>query len=118
MRRKPMPSKKTPPPPSANLSEEVKQLGQELVNVRREIHQHPEPGFKEIRTSMLVAERLTRLSLEVKTGVAETGVLGVLRGGKPGKTLLIRADMDCLPLDEETGRPFASTSKGFMHACG
>jgi amidohydrolase len=89
-----------------------------LVEVRRAIHSHPELGFEEVETSRLVSEWLERFGLEVKKGVAKTGVVGLLRGGAPGKTVAIRADMDALPMDEATGVPYASKIKGKMHACG
>ncbi len=97
-----------------------------LIATRRNIHQHPELPYQEIQTSRLVAERLAELGLEVRTGIAGTGVLGILRGGKPGPVVALRADMDALPITEETGLPFASREKGevdgrpcgIMHACG
>jgi len=90
----------------------------QVVGHRRALHRIPETGFKEVRTAGYVAEQLTRLGLEVRTGVAGTGVVGLLSGGAPGPTLMIRADMDALPIAEETGLPFASTHPGCMHACG
>ena len=104
--------------PNPKISDEVKALESTLVATRRQIHAHPEPGFREVRTAALVAGRLRALELEVRTGIAQTGVVGVLRGGRPGPTILVRADMDALPLTEDTGQPFASTNAGFMHACG
>lgn len=100
------------------ISDAVRGLHDKLVATRREIHRHPEPGFREVRTAALVAERLRRLRLDVRTGIAETGVLGILRGGNPGKTILVRADMDALPLTEDPGREYGSTAPGYMHACG
>ena len=93
---------------------------------RRDIHQHPELSNRETRTSALVAAQLKKLGLEVHTGIALTGVIGILRGGKPGPKLAIRADMDALPVTEEVDLPFASKAKGeyrgkqvgVMHACG
>jgi amidohydrolase len=82
------------------------------------VHAHPELGLQEIRTSSMIAEKLTQLGLEVKTNVGTTGVVGILKGGKPGRTFAIRADMDALPITEETGLPFASKNPGIMHACG
>lgn len=90
----------------------------EVVAYRRDIHAHPELGFEETRTAALVAARLRDLGYEVHTGIAITGVVGVLRGARPGKTVMLRADMDALPLAEETERPFASRVAGTMHACG
>lgn len=93
---------------------------------RRDIHQHPELSNRETRTSALVAAQLKKLGLEVHTGIAHTGVIGILKGGKPGPKLAIRADMDALPVTEEVDLPFASKAKGeyrgkqvgVMHACG
>ena len=97
-----------------------------LVAWRRDIHQHPELGDQENRTSQLVAEHLRTLGLEVQTGVARTGVVGVLTGAKPGRTVALRADMDALPIQEPEGLPFASKATSqyegadvpVMHACG
>lgn len=93
---------------------------------RRDIHQHPELGNRETRTAALVAEHLKKLGLDVKTGIASTGVVAVLKGGKPGPRIAIRADMDALPVTERNGLPFASKETavfrgetvGVMHACG
>jgi amidohydrolase len=89
-----------------------------VINTRRDLHRIPEVGYTEEKTSAYVADYLRREGLEVQTGIAQFGVLGLLKGGKPGPTLLIRADMDALPLQEETGLDFASTHDGVMHACG
>ena len=97
-----------------------------VVGWRRDIHQHPELGNREERTAKLVADHLKALGLEVRTQVAHTGVVGVLKGGKPGPTVALRADMDALPVTEEVDLPFKSTVKatylgqqvGVMHACG
>ena len=78
----------------------------------------PETAFQEVRTSGFVAGRLRALGLEVKTGVGRTGVLATVKGGAAGRTVLLRADMDALPIQEETGLPFASVHPGVMHACG
>ena len=102
-------------------------LAQKLVDWRRDLHQHPELGNREVRTSALVAAHLRALGLEdVRTGIATTGVTAVLKGGKPGPRIALRADMDALPVVEQTGLPFASTVRseyrgqpvGVMHACG
>ena len=93
---------------------------------RRDIHQHPELGNREVRTAALVADHLRELGLEVKTGVAHTGVVALLRGGKPGPVVALRADMDALPVTEQVDLPFASKVRtlyngaevGVMHACG
>jgi len=90
-----------------------------LIQTRRDLHRHPELGFQEHRTAGLVAERLRAAGYEVRTGVAATGVVGTLVGGRGvGPTLLLRADMDALPIDEQTGHDFRSTIPGVMHACG
>jgi amidohydrolase len=97
-----------------------------LIVWRREIHEHPELGDQEVRTSRLVATHLRDLGLEVRTGVARTGVVGILNGGKPGRTVALRADMDALPVKEPAGLPFASKATAIvdgkkvplMHACG
>lgn len=97
-----------------------------VIAYRRDIHQHPELGNRETRTAKLVADRLRELGIEVRTDVAHTGVIGVLRGGKPGKVVALRADMDALPVTEQVDIPFASKVRttyngqdvGVMHACG
>jgi amidohydrolase len=86
--------------------------------MRRDFHKHPELGFNEIRTSGIVAKELETLGLEVTKGVGKTGVVGFLEGAKPGPTLLLRFDMDALPITEETGAEYASVNPGVMHACG
>jgi amidohydrolase len=86
--------------------------------MRRDFHQHPELGFNEIRTSGIVAQELQALGIEVTKGVGKTGVVGFLEGGKPGPTLLVRFDMDALPITEDTGAAYASQTPGIMHACG
>jgi amidohydrolase len=102
----------------SGIHEPVGRLKEEVIATRRDLHRIPETGYTEAKTSAYVAERLKRLGLEVTTGIAKYGVVGLLRGGGPGPTLMIRADMDALPLNEETGLPFASTHPGIMHACG
>ncbi|HEX8569410.1 MAG TPA: amidohydrolase [Caulobacteraceae bacterium] len=97
-----------------------------VVAWRRDIHANPELGNREVRTSKLVADHLRRLGMEVRTGVAHTGVVGVLKGGRPGGVVALRADMDALPVQEQTGLPFASKATGeyqgqtvpVAHACG
>ncbi len=89
-----------------------------LIADRRYFHQHPELGYQEERTATYIAERLQHLGYAVTTGVGRTGVVGMLEGTGSGRSILIRADMDGLPIGEETGLPFASTTPGVMHACG
>lgn len=100
------------------LSREVEAILAEVVAIRRDLHAHPELGFQERRTAALVADRLTALNLEVRTGVGTTGVVGLLRGDRPGPTVMLRADMDALPLQEQNEVPYASQVSGVMHACG
>ena len=97
-----------------------------VIELRRQLHQHPELSNRETKTSQLVADELKALGLEVKTGVAHTGVVGILKGGKPGPLIALRADMDALPVTEKVDLPFASKvttqyrgkQVGVMHACG
>jgi amidohydrolase len=100
------------------LKEKIAGMRDWLIEIRRTIHSHPELGFEEVETSKLISAWLERFGLDVKKGVAKTGVVGLLRGGAPGKTVALRADMDALPIDEATGVPYASKIKGKMHACG
>ena len=97
---------------------EVREIEEWLREVRRDFHKHPEPRFQETRTASKVAEYLRDFGLEVHTGIGGTGVVGLLRGVSPGRTFAIRADMDGLPIAEETGADYASCNPGFMHACG
>lgn len=89
----------------------------ELVELRRYFHQHPEPSFEEVNTGKRIAEELAKLGISVERK-AKTGVVGTLKGGKPGRTVALRADIDALSIQEETGLPFASQNEGYMHACG
>ncbi len=91
---------------------------EEMIALRREFHQYPELGMEESRTPKTVARHLGDLGLKVSTGIGKTGVVGLLEGGKPGKTVLLRADMDALPIQEMTDLPFQSKNAGVMHACG
>src|SRR5438132_12930844 len=106
---------------SDRLKAEIDELVPDMVAMRRDLHEHPELAFEEVRTSGIVAQRLRTLGLEVQTGIAKTGVVGLLRGGasKPGaKTIAIRADMDALPIYEMNDIDYRSTIDGKMHACG
>lgn len=89
-----------------------------LVARRRDLHQHPEVGFATYRTAGIVAETLSAIGLEVRTGIGQTGVVGLLEGANDGPTVLWRADMDALPIQEESEAPYISTVNGAMHACG
>jgi len=97
---------------------EAKELFPYTQTLRRDFHMHPELGFHELRTGGIVAKELESLGLEVTKGVGKTGVVGLLEGAKPGPTLLIRFDMDALPIVEDTGAEYASQTNGIMHACG
>src|SRR5947199_10213026 len=88
------------------IDEAAKRVEPAVIECRRDIHQHPELGNREVRTSKLVADRLRELGIEVKTGIAHTGVIGILKGGKPGAVVALRADMDALPVTEQTDVPF------------
>jgi amidohydrolase len=108
-------------PASDQLKSDIDELVPDMVALRRDLHQHPELAYEEVRTAGLVAQRLHSLGLEVQTGIAQTGVVGLLRGGKssPGaKTLAIRADMDALPIHEVNELDYRSSVEGKMHACG
>jgi amidohydrolase len=108
------------------IEDAARAVDAQVVEWRRDLHQNPELGNREFRTSQKVAEHLKALGLEVKTGIAHTGVVGILRGGKPGPTIALRADMDALPVTEQVDVPFKSTvateyrgeKVGVMHACG
>jgi amidohydrolase len=100
------------------LADRAEQLAPKISKIRRQIHMYPELGYQEKRTSAFVAKTLRQIGLEVTTGVAKTGVVGVLRGDLPGKTVALRADMDALPITEQTKKPYRSRVDGVMHACG
>lgn len=112
--------------PLAQVEAAVAAGNSRVVAWRRDIHANPELGFAETRTAAVVAAHLRALGLEVRTEIGKTGVVGVLRGGRPGRTVALRADMDALPVLEATGLPFASTATGtyqgntvpVAHACG
>jgi amidohydrolase len=101
-----------------NIKERVNSYKAQVIATRRELHRIPELGFREEKTSAYVADYLKKEGLRVATGIARTGVVGTLETGRPGPTLLVRADMDALPIHEETGLPFTSGHPGAMHACG
>ncbi|CUS04702.2 Peptidase M20 family hydrolase [Candidatus Promineifilum breve] len=101
-----------------DFKREAAALYDDLVRVRRDLHRHPELGFQEVRTAGIVAETLTGLGLEVQTGVGQTGVVALLEGARPGPNVLLRFDMDALPIQEESSNAYISTRPGVMHACG
>lgn len=102
-----------------HLKAEIDERVPDLVAMRRDLHEHPELAFEEVRTSNIVAQRLQALGLDVRTNVAKTGVVGLLRGGAgDAKTVAIRADMDALPIHEMNEIDYRSTVDGKMHACG
>ncbi len=96
----------------------VKKYEDYIINWRRDLHMHPEPGFKEVRTSLKIKEELEKLGCEVISGVGTTGIVATLKGNKPGKTILLRADIDALKMQEENDVPYKSVYEGYMHACG
>src|SRR5687767_968077 len=110
----------------AKIDQQAKEMEEQVIKWRRHIHQNPELSNREVKTAALVAEHLKKLGIEIQTGVAKTGVIGLLKTGKPGPTIALRADMDALPVTERNSLPFASKEKttfngqetGVMHACG
>ena len=113
-------------PRTSDLDARVSPVMAKVIAWRRDIHEHPELGNSEVRTAKLVADALRSMGIDVREGVGKTGVVGVLKGGKPGPVVALRADMDALPVTEEVNLPFKSTVKstfngqsvGVMHACG
>jgi amidohydrolase len=104
---------------TARFLADAQALADQMVAVRRDLHAHPELGFQELRTARIVADRLGQLGYEVVAGVGKTGVVGLLSGGLPGgRTVLLRFDMDALPIQEENDVPYRSQTPGVMHACG
>ncbi len=99
-------------------TEKLKRFEQDIIEQRRYLHQHPELSFQERETAAFIAEELKKLGLEVRTGVGGNGVLGILQGKRPGRTLAFRADFDALPIQDEKTAPYRSTVAGVMHACG
>jgi amidohydrolase len=98
--------------------EEALTLKSETIALRRDFHRHPELAFEETRTAQVAADMLGRLGLEVRTGVGGTGVVALLEGAREGPTVLVRCDMDALPLQEENDADYVSQTPGVMHACG
>ncbi|WP_332771460.1 amidohydrolase [Phenylobacterium sp.] len=118
--------KPAPQPYDTAVFAAAKALQPKVIAWRRDFHEHPELGNSEVRTAKIVADHLRKLGFEVRTGVGKTGVVGILKGGKPGKVVALRADMDALPVAEQTGLAFASKVTAqyngqtvpVMHACG
>lgn len=108
------------------VDQQAKEIEARVIEWRRHIHQFPELSNREVKTAAMVAEHLKNLGIEVQTGIAKTGVIGLLKSGKPGPVIALRADMDALPVTERNSLPFASKEKaifndqetGVMHACG
>src|SRR5262245_33331303 len=103
---------------TADWSQELDRRREGMVALRRDFHRHPELSFEETRTAGIIADRLHAAKLDVRSGVGRTGVVGVLRGERPGRTIAWRADIDALPLIESLAAPFVSGTRGVMHACG
>ena len=101
-----------------NLKEMIKEILPEVIELRRDFHMYPELGFQEFRTSEKIADYLEKNGIEVRKNIAKTGVLGLLRGKENGKTILFRADIDALPLEELNNVSYKSRNPGVMHACG
>jgi amidohydrolase len=116
----------TPRAFAAQVESSIQSTLPRMIAWRRDFHEHPELSYEEVRTARVVAQHLRSLRMDVRTGVAQTGVVGVLRGARPGPVIALRADMDALPVTEETDLPFASRARGvyngqnvgIMHACG
>lgn len=106
------------PKTARRIDQAIEKNKAEIVKVRRFIHMNPELGNREVETARLIASTLEPLGFEVRTGVAKTGVVAILRGGQPGPAVAVRADMDALPVQEATGLPYKSLNPGVMHACG
>lgn len=100
-----------------STKQRILELKDEIVRLRRDFHMHPELGFEEVRTNGVITKYLEACGIETQT-MTKTGVVGLLRGGKPGPTVMLRADMDALPVTEETDLPYKSVNPGKMHACG
>ena len=101
-----------------SIMQTAEAMQEELVKIRRDLHENPEVGFQETRTAAMVAAYLKQLGLEVRENLCVTGVVGTLKGKYPGKTILLRSDMDCLEMQEQNDVPYKSKIDGRMHACG
>ena len=110
----------------AKVDQQAQEIEGKVIEWRRHFHQYPELSNREVKTAAIVADHLKKLGIEVQTGVAKTGVVGLLKTGKPGPVIALRADMDALPVTERNSLPYASKEKavfndqetGVMHACG
>lgn len=102
----------------SDVQQQIQKLENELIDIRRDIHMHPELGLEEFRTSQLIADKLNELGLEVQHGIAKTGVVGLMRGYKPGPTIAFRADMDALSMEDKKDVAYASKIPGKAHSCG
>lgn len=100
------------------IIEEIQNFSDDLIKIRHDFHQYPELGMQETRTSQKVNELLKNWGIKTYTGVGKMGIVGVLEGNNPGKTIGLRADMDALPIEEKTNLPYSSKNPGVMHACG
>src|SRR5215207_7403418 len=122
----PPPPAPAPPPPPADVERPPAAVDAKVVAWRRDFHRNPELSNRETRTGKVIAEHLKALGLAVRHPVAHTGVVAVLKGGRPGPVIALRADIDALPVTEEVDLPFKSTARtryngqdvGVMHACG
>ena len=101
-----------------NINPEILKIKKTIIQTRRDFHKHPELSFQEKRTSKIVAEKLIHYGLKVSKNIGKTGVVGILKGNKKGKTIALRADMDALPIQETGDLPYKSIYNGVMHACG
>lgn len=101
-----------------SLLKRAQEIEQEMIDIRRKIHQNPELGFKEFETTALLEKELQSYGLETRRNGEDTGIIAILRGAKPGKVIGVRGDIDALPVPEETGLPYASKVEGVSHACG
>jgi len=100
------------------IKKDVYDLKNFMIDLRRHFHRHPELGMQELQTAQKIAEMMKEFGLEVSTEIGKTGVVGLLKGENPGKTLMLRADMDALPIKEENNTSYKSMNNGVMHACG
>ncbi len=98
--------------------EEAQAIGSKIIGWRRDFHQHPELGFEEVRTAGIIADHLRSLGIETRTGVGKTGVAGILSGTGDGPVIMLRFDIDALPIQQESDLEYASVYPGRLHGCG